>query len=78
MAEIENVKKKNLIRRINNLSQNKINALENYLDKIEQSNNSKEEILSFAGIFKDFDDDFFSELTNELHYNRKSGRARIE
>lgn len=78
MAGIENVKKKNLIRRINNLSQNKINALENYLDTIEQSNNSKEEILSFTGIFKEFDDDFFSELTNELHYNRKSGRTRIE
>lgn len=77
MTETNHVARKKLIRRINNLSRDKINALENYLNKIEHLNNSREEILSYAGIFAELDTDFFLELTDNLHINRKVGSTRI-
>lgn len=77
MTETDNILRKKLIRRINQLSRDKINSLENFLNKIESSNSSKDEILSYAGIFKDLDSDFFIELADNLHLNRKTGRTRI-
>jgi hypothetical protein len=77
MTETENIVRKKLIRRINQLSRDKINALENYLNKMESSKSSKDEILSYAGIFEELDSDFFIEITDDLHLNRKSGRTRI-
>jgi hypothetical protein len=77
MTETNNILRKKLIRRINQLSRDKINSLENFLNKIESSNSSKDEILSYAGIFKDMDSDFFIEVIDNLHLNRKTGRTRI-
>ena len=77
MTETDNIVRKKLIRRINKLSRDKINALENFLNKMESSIGSKDEILAYAGIFEDLDTDFFIELTDNLHHNRQTGRTRI-
>ena len=77
MTETDNMIKKKLIRQINKLSRDKINALEIFLNNMESSNISKNEILSYAGIFDELDSDFFLELTDNLHLNRQTGRTRI-
>ena len=77
MTEIDNIIKEKLIWRINNLNRDKINALESFLNRIETSESTKDEILSYAGIFKDLESDLFLEITDKLHSNRKLGRNRI-
>lgn len=77
MTETKNTVRRNLIRRINALSPKNLYDLENYLNRIEEKNSPEEDVMSYAGIFKDLDSDLFRELTDDLHENRNLGRTRI-
>jgi len=49
----------------------KLNELIEYLDKLEQETNKKNKVLSYAGIWKDLDEDIFRELTDGLISRRE-------
>jgi len=64
------------IDRINKLPTDKLENVDHFIDRIEKINN-KEEILSYAGSWKDIDDDLFKEFTTDLHQKRNAERKRI-
>ncbi len=77
MSTKEKELKGELINRISNLSEEKLKSLEEFIDSLEKVNSSKERILSFAGIFKNLDDEIYGDLTENLHMNRLKGNNRI-
>ena len=66
-----------IINRIKNLSEDKLDSVENYILNIENDINAKSEILSFSGIFKDLDKDIMNDLTINLPKRRIQGTSRI-
>lgn len=66
-----------LIARIKKLSEDKLDSVENYINKIENDINEKSEVLSFSGIFKDLDKDVINDLTIDLPKRRIQGTSRI-
>ena len=66
-----------LIARIKKLSKDKLDSVDNYIDKIENDINEKSEVLSFSGIFKDLDKDLMNDLTIQLPKRRIRGTSRI-
>jgi hypothetical protein len=63
-----------LVRKIQQLSTEKLTEVDNLLSKIEGQLKSKEKTLSMGGHWKDFDLDFFSDLTTKLLANRANDR----
>ncbi|WKZ60992.1 MAG: hypothetical protein QY309_05780 [Cyclobacteriaceae bacterium] len=63
-----------MIRRLQQLSADKLNEINNLLGKIESQLKSKDKTLKLAGTWKDLDDDFFIEMTEKLHNNRANDR----
>ncbi|MBX2971079.1 MAG: hypothetical protein KF803_17055 [Cyclobacteriaceae bacterium] len=61
-----------LVRRLQQLSADKLNEINNLLGKIESQLKSKDKTLKLAGTWKDLDDDFFTEMTEKLHNNRSN------
>ena len=67
-----------IIERVKNLPDDRLNTLEGYLEDLEKGIHQKSEILSFAGIFEDLDEEFTDDLTINLHERRLKGTSRIE
>lgn len=67
---VKNRLRNNLIRKIQQLSTDKLTEMNNLLGKPENQFKSKEKILKLAGSWKDLNDDFFVDLTEKLHDNR--------
>ncbi len=61
--------KKEIIKRIESTSDENLIALLDFIKELE-GKSKKEKILSFAGIWKDMDDDLFDDLTTNLHKKR--------
>jgi hypothetical protein len=68
--------KERLIKRIENLSPEKLQDLSRFLESLETENN-KMKVLTFAGSWADLDGETFDELTNNLENRRKSKRTRF-
>ena len=64
----------NLIRKIQQLSTNKLAAINKLLSKIEYQLKSKENTLKLGGSWKNFDDEIFKDLTVDLHNTRAKDR----
>lgn len=77
MAETKNKIKNKLIKRINSMSSDKLKNLEDFMNQLESEKNTRDEIISFAGALKNMDPEFFRDLTDDLHSNRKAGPDRI-
>ena len=76
---ITNGQRRNLlVRRINSISADKLQELEAYIANLESKNSSQSRTLSYAGVWKDLDDDVFADLTNNLTSNRQKNRSRID
>ncbi len=71
---LENKLKNSLIRKIQRLSADKLTEVNSLLGKIENQFKSKESTLKLAGSWKDLSQDFFVELTENLHTNRAKDR----
>lgn len=69
--------KDRIINRINFLSRDKLKNIDEFIDKLENEKHSKQKILSFAGVWKDLDEETFQNLTENLHANRQKGSERI-
>jgi hypothetical protein len=72
--KLKNRLRNNLIRKIQQLSIEKLAEVDNLLNKIESQLILKENTLNMAGHWKDFDSDFFSDLTVKLQDNRANDR----
>lgn len=70
MSETIDKIKSRIIRRIKSLSLEKLKTLDNFLSQLEIEQNTKEEVLTFAGSFQDMEEDFFKELTTDLGIKR--------
>ena len=68
--------KERLIKKIENLSPEKLQDLSRFLESLETENN-KMKILKYAGSWADLDGETFDELTNNLENRRKSNRTRF-
>lgn len=71
---VRNKLRNTLVRRLQQLSADKLNEINNLLGKIESQLKSKDKTLKLAGTWKDLDDDFFAEMTEKLHNNRANDR----
>lgn len=64
----------NLIRKIQKLSFHKLKELSRQITKGENKASSKAKTLQLAGSWHELGDDFFLELTGNLHKNRSTDR----
>ena len=69
--------KDKIIRRIHTLSPEKLKEVDQFIDHLENHKNSKQKILSYAGAWKDLNEEVFLSLTEALHDNRKKGSKRM-
>ena len=72
--DVKNRLRNNLIRKIQQLSTDKLTEITSLLSKIENQFKSKDNILKLAGTWKDLDDDIVIDLTERLHDNRAKDR----
>ena len=73
--ETENLKN-NLKERIENLSEERLKDVFNYLEFLEKETASSD-VLSFAGSWSDMDSDTFDGLTVDLKERRKTHRKKF-
>jgi hypothetical protein len=71
---VKNRLRNSLIRKLQQLSTDKLTEINTFLSKIEGQLKSKEKTLRLAGAWKDLDDSIFDELTEKLHQNRSEDR----
>lgn len=73
-ATIDNFRS-DIISKIKELPAEKLSLVDTYLDSIAAKQTKKAAILSYAGIFKDLDDELLNSLTADLHKERISQTA---
>ncbi len=66
-----------LVRKIQHLPAEKLKQVDKLLDEIKDQIDSKEKILQLAGSWRELDDEFFKDLTTNLHDNRNNDRKII-
>lgn len=66
--------RKSILKKINELSEEKLPKVESYLNELETEFSTDQTTLSFSGIFKDLDLD---ETTINLHESRRDSQDRI-
>ncbi len=71
---VKNRLRNTLVRKLQQLSTDKLTEINNLLSKIESQLKSKDKTLKLAGTWKDLDDNFFIEMTEKLHDNRANDR----
>ena len=71
---VKNRLRNNLVRKLQQLSADKLSEINNLLGKIESQIKSKDKTLKLAGTWKDLDDSFYYEMTEKLHDNRANDR----
>lgn len=71
---VKNRLRNSLVRKLQQLSADKLTEINNLLSKIESQLKSKDKTLKLAGTWKDLDDNFFNEMTEKLHDNRANDR----
>jgi hypothetical protein len=64
----------NLIRKVQKLSADKLNEINNLIGKMENQFESKEKTLKLAGVWKGLSEDVFTDLIENLHINRAKDR----
>ena len=70
----KNKLRNSLIRKIQQLSSDKLTEINALLSKFEIQFKSKEKTLKMAGSWKDLDNETFIDLTEKLHHNRSKDR----
>ena len=71
---VKNRLRNSLVRKLQQLSTEKLIEINNLVSKIESQLKSKDKTLKLAGTWKDLDDNFFIEMTEKLHDNRTNDR----
>ena len=71
---VKNRLRNSVVRKLQQLSAEKLSEINNLLGKIESQIKSKDKTLKLAGTWKDLDDSFYNEMTEKLHDNRANDR----
>ena len=71
---VKNRLRNSLVRKLQQLSADKLSEINNLLSKIETQIKSKDKTLKLAGTWKDLDYSFYNEMTEKLHDNRANDR----
>jgi hypothetical protein len=66
-----------ILSRIKNIPGEHLSRIDKYLKKLESGNTRKKRILSYAGTWKDMDDDVLHQFTDELISRRKKNTRRF-
>ncbi len=66
-----------ILRKIQRIPADRLKELEVFVSKLEETTNKKEKNLSFAGAWKNIDDNLFNELTENLLDRRRRNKRRI-
>lgn len=69
--------KKKIYRKVERISNNKLNDILDFLKNIEKENKKKSEILSFAGCWKELESDTLDDLITNILERRKEDKRRI-
>ena len=72
--EMKNRLRNSIVRKIQQLSSDKLTEIDEVLSQIENQALSKSKTLSLAGSWKTLEEDFFTEWTENLHKNRANDR----
>jgi hypothetical protein len=67
-----------IFRKIRRIPSNKLNDLNDYLSKLEETTEKSSNVLSFAGSWINIDESAFDELTNNLISNRSKNSHRFD
>ena len=67
-----------ILRKIRRIPSNKLNDLNEYLSKLEQTTENASKILSYAGSWNNIDETAFDELTGNLIINRNKNSRRFD
>jgi len=65
-----------ILKRIERISSEQLSALNEYLKKLEKQEKKKKKVLSYAGVWKDIDENIFREFTEELVVRRQENKRR--
>jgi hypothetical protein len=66
-----------ILRKIERMPEEQLTELDKFLKKLELEKTKKNKILSYAGAWKDMDDDIFREFTSELLTRRVLKKVSI-
>ncbi len=66
-----------IINKMDMIPERKLENILSYIKEIENLNDQKETILSFAGKWDNLDNELFLDLTKNLHENRKKDTRTI-
>lgn len=75
MLQGKNIKS-NIVKRLDKFSKKKLEDILKFLDKIEDSANKRENILSFAGSWADMEKNTFDDFNKHLLKRRKANKTR--
>ena len=75
MLQGKNIKS-NIVKRLNKFSKKKLEDVLRFLDKIEDTANKRESILSFAGCWAKMDKSTFEDFNKNLPKRRKELKTR--
>jgi len=67
-----------ILRKIRRIPSNKLNDLNDYLSKLEETTEKTSKILSYAGSWSNIDESAFNELTDNLIINRNKNSRRSD
>ncbi len=67
-----------ILRRIERLPEEQLSKIDKYLKKLALEKTKKDRILSYAGAWKDMDDDIFRQFTTELITRRQENKRRSD
>ena len=67
-----------ILRKISRMPANKLNDLNEYLDKLEKTTKKKSRIISYAGSWNNIDKSAFDELTANLIIRRNQNPRRFD
>jgi len=68
---------KQIIQKIDKIPDEQLENVLSYVQKIEKLDDRKKKILSFAGAWKNMDQELFDDLTINLHDNRRKESKTI-
>lgn len=64
--------------KVQKMPSDRLKKLHEYIKQLEKSSSGKRKVLSYAGTWKDLDNELFKELTDNLISNRQRNKRRFD
>ena len=69
-------RRQQILKKIYRVPSNKLKELDDFVSKLEQKTDKKDQIMSFAGAWQNIDNLVFKDLTDNLINNRQRNKRR--